>query len=141
MQLEKKNQRDAARKQKETERRTKASLALKLREVEPPDDLEIELAALRDKWLAVNGPLPEGEDPPFIERPPFPPPDVTDRLMPAFTGTLSCLVAFSCFRELPSLLLILAVVEGYCWLMNIQHNSYPASIDLLMCRCSGREFV
>lgn len=86
MQLEKKNQREAARKQKESERRTKANLALKLREIEPPDDLEIELAALRDKWLATNGPLPQGEEPPFIERPPFPPPEVSGRLVPAFMG-------------------------------------------------------
>lgn len=84
--MEKKTQREAARKQKETERRTKASLALKLREVEPPDDLEIELTALRERWLAANGPLPEGQEPPMLERPPFPPEEVTNRLMPAFTG-------------------------------------------------------
>jgi hypothetical protein len=106
VQLEKKNQREAARKQKETERRTKANLALKLREVEPPDDLEIELTALREKWLALHGPLPEGEGTPFLERPPFPPAHVTDRLMPAFTGVLIrfCCVSFkSCCKVLFSI--------------------------------------
>jgi hypothetical protein len=87
LQLEKKNMREQQRKQKEAEKRNKNTLVLKLREVEPPDDLDIEWAVLRDKWLAAHGGSAAADGAELaITRPPFPPESVTRGLVPAFTG-------------------------------------------------------
>jgi hypothetical protein len=93
MQLDKKKQREVTKRQKEVEKRSRQTMMLKLRDVGPPDDLDIEMADLRSRQSAPDGqdgsqqPASESqqmED--VIERPPFPPPDVADQLLPAFAG-------------------------------------------------------
>lgn len=81
--------------QKEAEKkRSRTVMSLKLREVDPPDDLEIEMSALKDQALATV--KTEGENDIDtaalkalelkIVRPPFPPSHITERLQPAFVG-------------------------------------------------------
>lgn len=90
--MDKKRQRELVKQRKEAEKKkSKTGMSLKLREVDPPDDLEIEMAQLRDQTLAQ---LKSEEDQPTdielqITRPPFPPAHITQRLQPAFTGLFS----------------------------------------------------
>lgn len=98
--MDKKRQRELVKQRKEAEKkRSKTGMSLKLREVDPPDDLEIEMAQLREQAIAqvkaeridVESGAAEGQlDPTAVEleitRPPFPPAHVTDRLQPAFVG-------------------------------------------------------
>lgn len=93
-QMDKKKQRELAKRQKEAEKQSKQTMKLKLREVGPPDDLDIEMAALKKALplLHANGSTVHGdgesaaalED--AIDRPQFPPQDVLDRVTPAFQG-------------------------------------------------------
>lgn len=98
VQMDKKRQRELVKQQKEAEKkRSKTGMSLKLREVDPPDDLEIEMAQLKEQALRakaeVKGEPGTEEDKSClsdlelqITRPPFPPAHVTERLQPAFSG-------------------------------------------------------
>jgi hypothetical protein len=84
VQLDKKKNRELQKRQKEAEKRSKSTMALKLREVDPPDDLEIELADLRAQQRATLG--HDAVNDKAIVRPQFPPESIISRLRPAFSG-------------------------------------------------------
>jgi len=93
--MDKKRQRELVKQQKEAEKkRSKTVMSLKLREVDPPDDLEIEMSLLKERALAkIKSEGGDVEELAYsqtleleINRPPFPPEHITDRLQPAFTG-------------------------------------------------------
>lgn len=98
MQLDKRKQRELTKRQRDAERASKATMKLKLRDVGPPDDLEIEAADIRKRRrITIAEASGDGGDAAaahddIIDRPVFPPADITDRLVPAFTGAPHCLV-------------------------------------------------
>jgi hypothetical protein len=89
VQLDKKKQREVTKRQKEVEKRSKQTMMLKLRDFGPPDDLDIEMTDLRSQ---LSGAGNASQDPQqledSIERPPFPPAEITGRLVPVFAGAL-----------------------------------------------------
>jgi hypothetical protein len=94
-QMDKKKQRELTKRQKEAEKQSKQTMKLKLREVGPPDDLDIEMAALKRALPPVHANSStvevEGESAAALEdaidRPQFPPQHVLDRVKVAFQGT------------------------------------------------------
>ena len=80
MQMARKRERDEQRKEKAAERRSSQKLRLKLREIGPPDDLDVEMTALRAA-ARLKG-IPDTD----IVRPQFPPVTITSRRKAAFLG-------------------------------------------------------
>ena len=85
VQLDKRKQRELSKRQRDAERASKATMKLKLRDVGPPDDLDIEAADVR-KRRRVTADGDAAVDADILDRPMFPPADITDRLVPAFAG-------------------------------------------------------
>lgn len=89
--MDKRKERELAKRQKEVERASRQTMQLKLREVGPPDDLDIEMADLQRAAgppASESGDGEQREEP--LERPPWPPADLLARVVPAFRGALCC---------------------------------------------------
>ena len=106
VQEKKRQERLAAKQTKDAEKSSKQPMKLMLRDVGPPDDLDIEMTALKRQALQARRSAPAGDEAAAaaaaagasqdaeeplelqIERPQFPPEDIMRRLVPAFNGAL-----------------------------------------------------
>lgn len=136
--MDKKRKRELVKQQKEAEKkRSKTGMSLKLREVDPPDDLEIEMAQLKEQALRakseVKGEPGTEEDKPCasdlelqITRPPFPPAHVTERLQPAFLGPPHPTLAHCPFRMTQPVEMVLSGASAPCWSVEMRMRMQAA---------------